>query len=212
LTNANAATVAPRIDLILDRAAAGEAEVVVKADIAGTIRGWSRIAAGPDTGKFLPDSSLDQVLTDAQLRSLANGTGQAITYTAVPLGTAVRMGVDRDDDGILDFDDNCPGAENSDQADADGDGRGDACDNCLAHNDTATGHRDSNGDGFGNLCDADFNNDNIVNSLDLGMFKQKFLTTDADGDLNGDGLVNSLDLGRFKALFMQPPGPSAFAP
>jgi hypothetical protein len=212
LTNANAATVAPRIDLILDRAAAGEADAVVKADIAGAIRGWSRIATGPDTGKFRPDSSTDPILTDAQLRNLANGNGQALTYTAVPLGSAVRMGVDRDGDGILDFDDNCPGVANSDQADADGDGLGDACDNCQAHNDTATGHRDSNGDGFGNLCDADFNNDNIVNSLDLGMFKQKFLTTDADGDLNGDGLVNSLDLGRFKALFMQPPGPSAFAP
>ncbi|MEZ4465039.1 MAG: thrombospondin type 3 repeat-containing protein [bacterium] len=37
---------------------------------------------------------------------------------------------DRDGDGILDVDDNCPDAPNGDQADADDDGRGNACDNC----------------------------------------------------------------------------------
>ena len=43
----------------------------------------------------------------------------------------------------------------------------------------------------GNACDADLNNDNFVNSLDLGLFKLVFMTADADADLNGDGVVNS---------------------
>jgi len=38
---------------------------------------------------------------------------------------------DRDGDTVCDADDNCPLAENTDQADADGDGRGDACDPCT---------------------------------------------------------------------------------
>lgn len=35
---------------------------------------------------------------------------------------------DKDGDGILDAEDNCPAAYNPDQTDSDGDGRGDACD------------------------------------------------------------------------------------
>ena len=71
---------------------------------------------------------------------------------------------------------------------------------------------DTDGDGFGNLCDGDLNNDQIVNVLDLGLFKARFFTTDEDADLNGDGIVNALDLGVFKDLFFQPPGPSGPLP
>ena len=72
--------------------------------------------------------------------------------------------------------------------------------------------RDTDDDGFGNVCDADLNDDGIVNVLDLGRFKQVFLSGDRDADLNGDGIVNVLDLGRLKALFLREPGPSGVSP
>lgn len=86
----------------------------------------------------------------------------------------------------------------------------DSVDNCLlvANKD----QRDSNGDGYGNVCDADLNNDEIVNSLDLGLIKKVFSKTDAeadiaDADVNGDRVINALDLGLFKQMFLKPPGP-----
>jgi hypothetical protein len=109
---------------------------------------------------------------------------------------------------VLNRNDVCPAAADAAQLDDDGDGIGNACDNCVAVSNS--NQRDSNGDGFGNMCDADLNNDNIVNALDLGLFKQAFFTFgDLASDLNGDGVVNSLDLGLFRQLFLKQPGPSA---
>ncbi len=95
-------------------------------------------------------------------------------------------------------------------ADADGDGVPDASDNCTL---TANpDQRDTNGDGFGNLCDADLNDDGTINAVDLGLFKTVFFTSNADADFNGDGVVNVVDLGVMKAMFFGPPGPSGVAP
>ncbi|MEM6640810.1 MAG: hypothetical protein AAF610_13015 [Pseudomonadota bacterium] len=94
--------------------------------------------------------------------------------------------------------------------DSDGDGVPDATDNCtLAANPDQT---DSNDDGFGNACDADLNNDNVVNFVDLGLLRGVFFTDDADADFNGDGVVNVLDLGLMRQSFFGPPGPSGVAP
>ena len=91
--------------------------------------------------------------------------------------------------------------------DTDGDGVTDDIDNCtlVANAD----QRDTDGDGFGNICDADLNNDGIVNPVDLGLFKLVFFSADPDADFNGDGTVNPVDLGIFKASFFSPPGPAA---
>ncbi len=92
--------------------------------------------------------------------------------------------IDPDGDGVMNYLDNCTLVANPDQQDTDG-------------------------DLFGNACDGDFNNDGAVNSLDLGMFKQMFLSTgDVQADMNGDQIVNALDIGLFKARFLQPVGPS----
>ena len=71
--------------------------------------------------------------------------------------------------------------------------------------------RDTDLDGYGNACDADLNNDGVVDFLDLGLLKAVFFTDDADADLNGDGSVDFLDLGLMKSGFFQPPGPSGLA-
>ncbi|MFK8017763.1 MAG: choice-of-anchor Q domain-containing protein [Gammaproteobacteria bacterium] len=94
-------------------------------------------------------------------------------------------------------------------SDADGDGVADAQDNCTLR--ANPDQRDSNGDGFGNVCDADLNNDGIVNVVDLGLLRVAFFSADADADFNGDGVVNTIDLGAMRSLFLMPPGPSGVA-
>jgi arylsulfate sulfotransferase len=110
--------------------------------------------------------------------------------------------VDKDGDGIPDYNDNCILKANG----------------SLLQDAGYNVQLDSDGDGYGNVCDPDLNNDGQVNSLDLGIMRRLFYTNntqaefDQDADLNGDGYVNSLDLGIVKSLFSQPPGPSALAP
>jgi len=91
--------------------------------------------------------------------------------------------------------------------DTDNDGIDDAVDNCsVVANASQT---DSDGDGFGNVCDADLNNDLVVNFLDLGLLRSVFFTNDADADFNVDGVVNFVDLGVMRGAFFQAPGPGA---
>jgi sugar lactone lactonase YvrE len=86
---------------------------------------------------------------------------------------------DTDADDIPEFQDNCPEAYNPNQADLDGDGAGDACDQCT----------DSDADGFGdpgfaaNTCIVD-------NCPDLASADQ----TDTDGDGVGDACDNCIDV------------------
>lgn len=103
--------------------------------------------------------------------------------------------------------------------DTDGDGVPDTDDNCILEPNgplmpDAGGNSqyDSNGDGYGNICDADLNNDLVINGLDVGPFVDQFGTSGPDADLNGDGVVNGLDVGFFIVMFGQAPGPSGIAP
>ncbi len=96
--------------------------------------------------------------------------------------------------------------DNFQVTDTDGDGVGDSEDNCtVAAN---PDQRDTDADGFGNACDPDFDNNCVVNAIDLGVFKSVFFTANADADFNGDGLVNAIDLGILRTLFFNEPGPS----
>jgi photosystem II stability/assembly factor-like uncharacterized protein len=90
--------------------------------------------------------------------------------------------------------------------DRDSDGVPDARDVCLDVADAA--QLDTDGDGIGNRCDADFNNDCVVNVVDLGAMRSGFFGTDSLYDLNGDGVVNVIDLGILRTLFFAAPGPS----
>jgi YVTN family beta-propeller protein len=214
LAQGSGADVHARIDLLLARANASfvsrirggevtECDLVVKGRIGGVARGWRHTGGSSfvaDDGTPIPDTAL---------RALASTPGQELTYTCQPPGSGVRAGVDRDEDGVADGADNCDAVAN-DQDDADGDGDGDVCDNCtLAAN---ANQRDTDADGYGNACDADFDENGVVNFLDLAYLKENFLSNDPDADLNGDGVVNFADLGIIKSGFFSPPGPSGVAP
>jgi DNA-binding beta-propeller fold protein YncE len=114
LTASNAATVGPRIDLMLARAAANECDVVVKGTAAGLQRGWYR--AG--NGSFRSDRRNEPAVSDAELRTLATAAGQELTYTAVPPGSGLRIGIDRDEDGFFDRDEIELGTDSADPGSA----------------------------------------------------------------------------------------------
>lgn len=134
----------------------------------------------------VPDSdSLETVLSNViQLRiiSAVTATWNGDAIVSVLQIDAIQAKGDSDLDGVDDDIDNCTMSANPDQIDSDG-------------------------DGFGNMCDADLNNDCIVNAADLGIFRSVFFSADADADFSGDGVVNPQDLGILRSLFFQVPGP-----
>lgn len=98
------------------------------------------------------------------------------------------------------------------QLDSDNDGVADVQDNCtLVFN---TDQRDTDGDGYGNICDADLDNDGTVNTVDYAMFRAAFGGTapltlaQEDADFNGDDKVNTIDYAIFRSFFGKVPGPS----
>ena len=212
LTSLNSATVTLRINLLVAQAALGNCDLVVKGRVAGQMRGWVRQI----DGTFRSDLATEPPLGDVALRSFAATVGQELTYTCVPPGSGTRIGIDRDEDGVLDRGDNCPARANATQGDSDGDLVGDACDNCsvVANAD----QRDSNGDGFGNVCDADLNDSGTVTSADFGLMRSvlgEAATSGslaADADLNGSGTVTTADFGILRSALGNAPGPSALAP
>lgn len=90
--------------------------------------------------------------------------------------------LDQDGDNTLDGNDNCTQVANGDQNDTDD-------------------------DGYGNACDADFNNDCIVNFLDVSAFAGEFLGSNPLFDVNGDGMINFLDFVVVSEQFLSAPGP-----
>lgn len=95
------------------------------------------------------------------------------------------------------------------EADDDNDGIANSQDNCSAQSNPQ--QIDADGDGIGNRCDADLNNDCIINSVDLGLFRAVFWTADAVADFNADGTVNAQDVGIMRSSFLAAPGPSGLA-
>jgi hypothetical protein len=88
------------INLLEARAVAGECDLVVK----GVNQG-NQVAFlfDPSTSKFKPNTSQASSLTGKAVRGLAKQG--VITFSAVPPGSGVRIGLDRDFDGDLDGDD-----------------------------------------------------------------------------------------------------------
>jgi uncharacterized protein (TIGR03790 family) len=189
-----------------------------------------------DARSFLPGTAYGQSLTADLLRLGAGGAAGHVAeptlsgvarpylllrewalgataveafYRSIPyLGwTNVYVG-----DPLMTFPDPRPRAE-----DQDGDGVPDARDVCrdLPNPD----QRDTDGDGFGNLCDADVDNNGWVTSSwglvqKPGDLEQIALSARAfervpDRDLNGDGKVDLRDVGLAQVMLFQRPGPGA---
>ncbi|MDD2761414.1 MAG: DUF642 domain-containing protein [Methylomonas sp.] len=94
--------------------------------------------------------------------------------------------------------------------DTDGDGVADNLDNCtLVAN---ANQRDTDADGYGNICDADFNQNKVVDPVDLNTLKAKLGQVSSNHDLNGNGVVDPVDLNILKSYLGKAPGPSGLHP
>jgi hypothetical protein len=118
-------TEGPLVGDLLGLASAGSAGLVAKGRVAGVLRGY--YLAAQDT--FQSDRAAEIVSVKAFLALPA--AGAEITLTAVPVKSAERLGVDRDEDGFFDRDELDAGSDPADPAstprkvvlgDLDGDG------------------------------------------------------------------------------------------
>jgi DNA-binding beta-propeller fold protein YncE len=109
LDGSNGAVANPRVDLLVARAAVGECDLIVKGTVGGVQRGWVRLA----DGTFESDSAAETPISESTLRGMA-GPGEELTYTCMPPGSGVRAGIDRDEDGALDYDEALVGSDPAD--------------------------------------------------------------------------------------------------
>jgi len=106
LTATNSSVAGPRIDLLIQRANAGECDLVAKLEAYNQEIGYIHLGSG----SFKSDRQAQAAVSDASLRSVATWYGVPVTYTCVPPGSGVRIGVDRDSDGYWDGDERDAGS------------------------------------------------------------------------------------------------------
>jgi len=118
----------PAVDALITIAETGQTGLVVKGLVDGEPRGY--YLAGPDA--FQSDREAE-ILDETTMLALA-GPGAELTFTLVPSGSAVRIGVDRDLDGVFDQDEIDAGSDPADPSslplpgDLNGDGHVDTVD------------------------------------------------------------------------------------
>jgi DNA-binding beta-propeller fold protein YncE len=113
LSAATAQAAAPRIALLLARADAGECDLVARATITGQDVGFVYVGHG----KFAADRRAIPLVPEVVLRVSGFLPRQEITYTCVPPGSGRRIGIDRDEDGFLDGDEQDAGSDPADPHD-----------------------------------------------------------------------------------------------
>ncbi len=100
LRHDNAAAVAGRIDLLVDRADAGDCDLVAKGQWSILHRGF--LYAGG--GQLLTDKVSQGPVSASALRATIQFPWESLTFTCVPPGSGYRIGLDRDGDGVRDGD------------------------------------------------------------------------------------------------------------
>ncbi|XXX77577.1 hypothetical protein WMF30_02215 [Sorangium sp. So ce134] len=103
----------PRVDLLIQRADAGECDLVAKSHVIFQEIGFLYAGAG----KFAADRMALPPIPDGVLRQIAVATGRPMTYTCAPPGSGYRAGIDRDEDGFLDGDERSAGSDPADPSD-----------------------------------------------------------------------------------------------
>lgn len=175
--NNNDAQLLARLNIFITLADAGSVGLVVHGRQGGLDRGY--VYLGPATpNAFQADRASEAISSDALRNSAA--AGSELTFTVVPLGTEVRIGIDRDADGSLDRDesDSC-----GDPADAD-------------IGPVAKG--DLNADTSVDLDDAPLFADVMVDPSSATA--QEICAADA----NGDGVTDGLDIAAFISAILSP--------
>ncbi len=111
LTKWNGLVVGPRINLLIDRARAGECDLVAKS---GSNHGEKGYFYDVASNRFAGNRRCDAPLSDLSLRLRALQDGGELTYTCTPPGSGARVGIDRDEDGVLDGDEEDAGSDPAD--------------------------------------------------------------------------------------------------
>lgn len=177
-TNNNDPTAVNRFNLFLNLASGGQCGLVCKGWLNGQPRGW---AYDRVRGVFQSDRAGETIAPTA-LRQSATAGGELV-FTLVPVGSAPRIGIDRDRDGFLDRDELDAGSNPADPA-------------STPDNTPRPG---------------DLNCDQQINNFDIDPFVLAVTNPAAyeaafpeclrsNADCNGDGRIDNFDIDAFIAL------------
>ncbi len=187
------------------------------ADPGGPYNGIAGIAVAFDgSASFDPDGG-NITQYDWDFGDGNTGFGEAPSHIYAADGSYPVTLTVVDDEGAL----STPVSTTADIAiDTDGDGIADALDNCilvangpLIPDAGGNSQLDTDGDGYGNICDADLNQDLKTDLSDFSLFRIALsATNDPAADFDGNGNVDLTDFSLFRVMFESPPGPSGLNP